>query len=170
MRLPLATAFATALLQPRYSRTTAIHCVFVVFEDDSYFFVRKPPGLSVAGDVESEQSFHEQVKDYSIERYGHQPNLLHRLDKGTSGLMVYAKSREAAKHYLKLQDTKGAITKDYVAVVCGAPPAAAGRVAGGIAKSRDCRSFVVRGRGSGKAVLTTYKVLGSKEHPQLGPL
>jgi len=32
-----------------------------------------------------------------IEHYGHQPNLLHRLDRGTSGLMVYAKSLENAQ-------------------------------------------------------------------------
>jgi 23S rRNA-/tRNA-specific pseudouridylate synthase len=84
--------------------------------------------------------------------------------------MVYAKSAEAAKHYLRLQDQRGAITKDYVAVVGGTPAKAAGRVAGGICPSRDRTSYVIRGKGSGKAVLTTYRLLASDCHPRLGDL
>ena len=143
--------------------------VRVVHEDASYFFVEKPGGLCVAGDVDSSvESFHEQVKRHAL-RYGsYQPGLLHRLDRGTTGLMVYAKTLESARHYLRLQQERGAIVKDYLAVVHGEPPSDSGRVAGGICKSRDLRSFVVRGRGSGKPVLTTYKRLASAEHPRLG--
>jgi 23S rRNA-/tRNA-specific pseudouridylate synthase len=179
----MATAFTPMRPPPvpgrAFSRTlNAVCSALVVFEDEDYFFVRKPPHVTVAGDQErDEESFHERVKAHAIEHYGHQPNLLHRLDRGTSGLMVYAKSLENAKHFLRLQDIKGAITKDYVAVACGAPPprpdgspTLAGRIDGGIAKSRDKRSFVVRSRGSGKAVLTTYRVIGQAEHPRLGPL
>ena len=59
--------------------------VRVVHEDASYFFVEKPGGLCVAGDVDSGvESFHEQVKRHTL-RYGsYQPGLLHRLDRGTT--------------------------------------------------------------------------------------
>merc|ERR1719483_1672472 len=80
--------------------------VRVVHEDASYFFVEKPGGLCVAGGV---ASFHEKVKRHAL-RYGsYQPGLLHRLDRGTTGLMVYAKTLEAARHYLRLQQERGAI-------------------------------------------------------------
>jgi hypothetical protein len=106
----------------------------VVFEDQDYFFVHKPSGLVVAGEAKSVDkgvtgdrdpaaatSFHEMVKAHSILHYdGHHPNLLHRLDRETSGLMVYAKSEAAAKHFLRLQDRPGAITKEYLAVVSAA--------------------------------------------------
>lgn len=142
----------------------------LVHEDEDFFFVHKPHGVVVAGDGSSD-TFHEQVKRHARVHYACDAlNLLHRLDKGTSGVMVYAKSAEAAKYYLRLQDQRGAITKDYLAVVRGAPPRAAGRVAGGICPSRDRTSYVIRGKGSGKAVLTTYRLLASECHSRLGKL
>ena len=145
------------------------HQLQVIFEDDDYFFVSKPSGLSVVGEA-GKGGFHELVKEHAVREYSHQPNLLHRLDKGTSGVMVYAKSADAAKHYLKLQDVRAAITKDYLAIVAGVPPKPAGRIAGGIYASRDRRSFVVGSAKSGKRVLTTYRLLGSQEDSTLGTL
>ncbi|KAK3282855.1 hypothetical protein CYMTET_9426 [Cymbomonas tetramitiformis] len=146
--------------------------VDIIFEDDDYFFVNKPPGISVAGEAGEPNGFHERVKLHARQTYGHWPNLLHRLDKPTSGIMCYAKTEAAAKHYLRLQQTRGAITKDYLAVVQGGPQRDSGRIHGGICKSRDCTTFVVRGRRSGKEVLTTYRVLarGPSSAPKLGDL
>lgn len=142
----------------------------VAFEDADYFFVIKPPGLVCTGEAGEVESFHQLVKAFAVGAYGYQPGLLHRLDKGTSGLMCYAKRQEAAAHYLKLQAVRGAITKQYLAVVRGAPPKQAGRVEGGICKSSDMRTFVVRSKKSGKPVLTTYKVLRQAIHPDFGPV
>jgi 23S rRNA-/tRNA-specific pseudouridylate synthase len=143
--------------------------VDIVWEDEHYYFVNKPAGVSVVGE-ENKPSFHDLVKAHARSCYGeqYQPNLLHRLDKGTSGLMVYAKSSCAAKHYLQLQDGKhkGAITKDYLAVVDGIPPKTEGRIVGSIAKSKDKLTFVVnrkqrRNNKRSKEVLTTYRVLAT---------
>jgi len=142
--------------------------VNVLHQDDSFFFVAKPPGLVCTGAADDGESFHALVKQYARYRYGYQPGLLHRLDKGTSGIMTYAKSEAAAKHYLKLQAERGAILKEYVAVVHGRPPKIAGRIEGGIAKSGDFRTYVVRSRKSGKPVLTTYKMLRHATAPALG--
>lgn len=141
----------------------------IVFEDSEYFFVNKPKGQSVVGE-EGAVSYHDSVVHHSLEKYNHHPNLLHRLDKGTSGVMVYAKSVAAAKHYLSLQDIQGAITKEYVAIVNGCPPKTSGRVTGGIMKSRDMKSYIIAPGGrSGKPVLTTYRTLASfSDHPMLG--
>ncbi|OEU08098.1 pseudouridine synthase [Fragilariopsis cylindrus CCMP1102] len=154
------------------TNTSAHDVVNVVFEDENYFFVSKPPGMICTGGGGNESgrrdilSFHEVVKAYGLQTYGYQPGLLHRLDKGTSGLMVYAKNLASAKHYLKLQNTQGAITKQYLAVVQGAPPyypkKQQGRIEGGICKSAKDPTgpyIIAKGRKSGKRVLTTYKVL-----------
>jgi 23S rRNA-/tRNA-specific pseudouridylate synthase len=115
--------FADAPLSTDTTTTTSpasTPVVDVVFEDEHYFFVHKPAGLVVAGQRPEENivSFHDLVKQHSIKHYnGHWPTLLHRLDKETSGLMVYAKTKEAAKHFLGLQEKRGAITKEYLAVV-----------------------------------------------------
>ena len=142
--------------------------VDVVYEDADYFVVNKPPGMVCTGGERTGGgiggvSFHDRVKTYGLASYGYQPGLLHRLDQGTSGLMVYAKSSQAAKHFCRLQTTRGAITKQYLAVVSGAPPyhKLRGRIEGGICKSKnDLRTYIIaKGRKSGKRVLTTYKVV-----------
>ena len=147
------------------------HRIEVVYEDEDYFFVRKPPNMvctggDIAGGGVGGVSFHDLVKEYGRTQYGgYQPGLLHRLDQGTSGVMVYAKSRTAAQHYLTLQQKQGAITKQYIAIVQGAPPKPRGRIEGGICKSHDLRTYVIRpGRKSGKRVLTTYKMLWQRQH------
>jgi 23S rRNA pseudouridine1911/1915/1917 synthase len=153
-------------LPPVSSASTGVH---VVFENDHYFFAVKPPGMVCTGSEVGQPTFHDRVKAYAIDRYCYQPGLLHRLDRGTSGIMTYAKSLDAAKHYLALQERRGSITKEYVAVVHGAPPKPAGRIEGNICKAKDHRTYVVRGRKSdGKRVLTTYKLLATAHHPTLG--
>jgi 23S rRNA-/tRNA-specific pseudouridylate synthase len=92
--------------------------VNVIFEDQNFFFVHKPAGIVVAGQrPEDGASFHDLVKEYALKNYNTWPRLLHRLDKETSGVMVYAKTQMAAKHFSSLQEKKGAITKEYLAVV-----------------------------------------------------
>ena len=139
----------------------------IIYEDANYFFAAKPPGMVCTGDGD-DHSFHERIKEFANQEYGYQPGLLHRLDKGTSGIMTYAKSEAAAKHYLKLQNERGAIKKEYLAVVHGTPAKPAGRVEGGICKSVGLRTYVVRGKKSGKPVLTTYKLLQQATHPKFG--
>ena len=161
--------FASSVAQKRCVNTLSSRLsINVVWEDDNYFFVNKPPGISVAGEIGG-LNFHDQVKEYAKENYpsGFQHNLLHRLDKGTSGLMVYAKTVEAAAHYLSLQETKGAIQKDYFAITHGLPPKKTGRVAGAICKSKDKLTFVIhkakrdKHKRTSKLVLTTYRLLAT---------
>ena len=71
---------------------------FIVFENDDFVALNKPSGLLSIPDREG--------KDISLkillkEKYG---NIftVHRLDKGTSGLIVFAKN-EAAHKYLSAQ-------------------------------------------------------------------
>jgi len=141
----------------------------IIHETSDYFFLNKPSGIPVSGDT-STTNYHELAKYHAQAHYSMPHlNLLHRLDKDTSGVMVYAKHLDAAKHFLALQETKGAITKDYKAIVANSPPKPSGRISGGISLSLDKTSFVIRTKGS-KRVLTTYKQLSTATHPRLGPL
>mmetsp|Transcript_29126 Transcript_29126/g.59602 ORF Transcript_29126/g.59602 Transcript_29126/m.59602 type:complete len:362 (+) Transcript_29126:30-1115(+) len=145
--------------------------VNVIFEDEYFFFLHKPAGLLVAGQRPGDGvvSFHDMVKEYSLKHYNYWPTLLHRLDKETSGIMVYPKSKHAAKHFLGLQEKQGAITKEYLAVVRGSLPDEKGVISGGIMRSRDNLTFtVVKNSKAGKHVKTAYWRLGttqSEDHP-----
>ncbi len=64
------------------------------------------------------------------------PGIVHRLDRGTSGLLVVARSDEAHK---RLQDMvrRRALERDYVALVRGRPRSWRGRIDAAIGRDRD---------------------------------
>lgn len=95
----------------------------ILFEDADVLVLNKPPGLVVHPAVGNESGtlvnallFHDPVfRD--VERAG----IVHRLDKGTSGVMVVAKS-EAALAELQCRFKARETEKEYLALVWGHPP------------------------------------------------
>jgi 23S rRNA pseudouridine1911/1915/1917 synthase len=90
----------------------------VVFEDDDLIVVDKPSGQlsqgSELGDVGS--------LIYSLmRRYGPDARLMHRLDKGASGLLVAARNTVASA-MLTPQFREHTIERRYLALVSGVPP------------------------------------------------
>lgn len=92
----------------------------VVYEDADIIVVDKPPGLlSIATERERERTAYAIVTDYVRQRSPEgRVFVVHRLDKGTSGLIVFARS-EAVKR--ALQDGWRDVEKKYYALVEGAP-------------------------------------------------
>jgi len=86
------------------------------------------------------------------------PGIVHRLDKGTSGLMVVAKT-EAAHHTLSRDFAARRIERAYTAFVWGVPLAPAGEIVGNIGRSGVNRKkmAVVRDE-RGKPAITRYRV------------
>jgi 23S rRNA pseudouridine1911/1915/1917 synthase len=86
------------------------------------------------------------------------PGIVHRLDKGTSGLMVVAKT-EAAHHALSRDFAARRIDRAYTAFVWGVPAASAGEIAGNIGRSSaDRKKMAVVSEGRGKTAITRYRV------------
>jgi 23S rRNA pseudouridine1911/1915/1917 synthase len=92
----------------------------ILYEDDAVLVLNKPPGLVVhpaagneTGTLVNALMFHDPVFG-ALERAG----IVHRLDKDTSGVMVVAKSEQAAgelKRQFKARETE----KEYLALVWG---------------------------------------------------
>jgi 23S rRNA pseudouridine1911/1915/1917 synthase len=92
------------------------------------------------------------------------PGVVHRLDRGTSGVMVVAKT-PAAAHALSRQFADRTVRKVYWALVDGIP-AAKGRVESSIGRSRR-RPQVMSTEDPGRWAETEYRVL--KRFPARGP-
>ncbi len=89
---------------------------------------------------------------------------VHRLDKNVGGVMVYAKTREAAASLSK-QIQNGLMVKEYVALVEGIPPEEGVLEDLLFKDSRKNKVFVVdRQRAGVKAAKLSYKLLASGEH------
>ena len=86
------------------------------------------------------------------------PGIVHRLDKGTSGVLVVAKT-DIVHRELSVQFERHSITRQYIAVVCGAPTETAGTIDARIARSRRDRRRMTTVETNGRHAITHYEVL-----------
>jgi 23S rRNA pseudouridine955/2504/2580 synthase len=85
----------------------------IVFEDNDYFLVNKPPFISTLEDRHERINILRLAKEYSSDA-----QVCHRLDKETSGVLAIAKNPEAYRH-VSMQFEKRLVVKVYHAVVDG---------------------------------------------------
>jgi len=101
----------------------------VVYEDEALIVLNKPPGL-LAVPLPAERrhdapSVFEDLKTYLWQRGRRRPFVVHRIDRDTSGLVLFAKS-ELAQKTLKAQFKQHEPKRVYQAVVYGHPSPPAG--------------------------------------------
>lgn len=96
------------------------------------------------------------------------PGVVHRLDKGTSGLMLFARTQDCHR-ILGEAFASHEIRRRYLALAAGEFEHAAGRIDGPIGRSeRDRKKMaVVR---EGKSAATHYHVIDSWSHPRSASL
>ena len=85
----------------------------IVHEDDDYIIVNKPAGISSLQDWSSETTVLSMARAYAED-----PQLCHRLDKETSGVLAIAKNPDSYRH-LAMQFERRTVEKIYHAVVEG---------------------------------------------------
>ncbi len=97
----------------------------ILYEDNHLIAVNKRPGDIVQGDKTGDKPLSEIVKQYIKEKYNKPGNVYlgvaHRLDRPTSGIVVFAKSSKALPRLNKLFAEKEA-KKTYWAIVKNTPP------------------------------------------------
>lgn len=97
----------------------------VLYEDNHLIIVNKRPGDIVQGDKTGDVPLSEVVKKYLKVKYNKPGNVylgvVHRLDRPTSGIVVFARTSKALPRLNKLFKEKDA-KKTYWAIVKSAPP------------------------------------------------
>jgi 23S rRNA pseudouridine1911/1915/1917 synthase len=134
----------------------------VVYEDDSLAVIAKPAGMVVHPAVGHRTGT---LVHALLHRYGALPSssgleragLVHRIDKGTSGLLLIART-EAAHRELARQIEAREVRRVYRALVWGRLRQKEGRIEAPLARSiRDRKKFAVVARG-GRFAATRYRV------------
>lgn len=97
----------------------------VLHEDNHIIVVNKRPGDIVQGDKTGDKPLSEVVKSYLKEKYNKPGNVylgvVHRLDRPTSGVVLFSKTSKALPRLNKLFQNKDA-KKTYWAIVKQRPP------------------------------------------------
>jgi 23S rRNA pseudouridine1911/1915/1917 synthase len=130
-----------------------------VHEDAAIVVVDKQPGLlSMATERERERTAYRLLWDYlAAQRPRARPFIVHRLDRETSGLLVFAKS-ETAKRHLQAQFEARTVERVYVALVRGRVRREAGTLENRLVEDRSLRVHATSGP-EGKAAITSYRVI-----------
>ena len=133
----------------------------IVHQDEDLIIIDKPPGLlTVATDNEKHLTafaiLSAQLEAIDLGR----PYVVHRLDRDTSGLLVFARSPEAQE---TLQGNWEEVTKTYLAVIEGTPNPAEGLIDTHLAETRDLRMRITPPSEGTKRAITAYKTLVTYE-------
>ena len=126
----------------------------ILYYNDGFTVCVKPVGL------DSEH----QVPALLQKLLGGEVYTLHRLDKNVGGVMVYARTKQAAAALSKAI-AQGEMVKEYVAMVHGTPPPQGDWEDLLFKDSRRNKVFVVKRQRNGvKAARLTYRCVRSGEH------
>lgn len=138
----------------------ASHRLDILFEDDHFVAIHKPAGIPVIPErfPTNQPSLHELMD----QRYG-KTFVVHRLDRETTGALVFARTAEAHRG-LSIQFQENTIIKIYHALVSGEPLWEAETVDLPLRMNGDRRHRTIVDPGKGKPSKTSYRVI-----ERLGP-
>ncbi|MDX1401877.1 MAG: RluA family pseudouridine synthase, partial [Kiloniellales bacterium] len=127
----------------------------VLFKDEWLIALNKPAGLAVQGGTGQSRYLDGMLEAL---RFGarENPKLVHRLDKDTSGLLLLARNRAAARRLTATFREKTA-QKVYWALVAGTPPRKRGTISIALAKEGAIGQQKMRETHGAKPAVTLYR-------------
>ncbi len=138
----------------------------VVYEDEHLFVINKPSGLVVHP---APGCWRNTLVNGLVYRYPEmrkltswlRPGIVHRLDGGTSGLMVVARTQKVTQALIAMFKAR-TVHKHYIALVHGEPEKREGILSGPIMRDPKNHLHMIIAEG-GRPSLTGYKVLWSRD-------
>jgi 23S rRNA pseudouridine1911/1915/1917 synthase len=133
----------------------------VIFEDEHLIVVNKAAGfLTVPTNARETNTLVDAVRSYVNHRQARGPAvaIIHRLDRDTSGLLVFAKT-EKVGFQIKEQFADRKPERVYVAIVSGVLTKASGTMESYLATDKDLNQRSVENSEDGKLAITHYTVV-----------
>lgn len=125
---------------------------WIIAESEDFIAVNKPSGLLSIPDREGKEV---SLKILLAERFG-KIFTVHRLDRDTSGLILFAKNEAAHKHFSQQFENRQTV-KIYHGLVLGVPVPPSGSITGSIAEHPVIRGLMTV-NSKGKPAHTDYEV------------
>ncbi|MEQ1698404.1 MAG: RluA family pseudouridine synthase [Hyphomicrobiaceae bacterium] len=107
----------------------------ILYEDKQVLVLNKPFGIAVQGGTGTRHHIDGMLAGMA-DRFGDRPRLVHRLDRDTTGVLLVAKTREAAAKLGKTFQSRSA-AKTYWALVNGVPKPLQGKIEAALVKGTN---------------------------------
>ena len=167
---PVAIGDSVSIRSDRFAapKTSLPSGIKIFYEDAHLLVIAKPENLlSIASEAEPEKTAYFQLTEYVRQAHPRSKErvwIVHRLDRQTSGLMVFAKTPETKEI---LQSRWDQFEKKYEAVVEGRPPQDAGTLESDLDESNPFKVFIRPASALTRHAVTHYRVLKNNRHRSL---
>lgn len=132
----------------------------ILYEDEYIIVVDKPSGLlSVATLKEKENTLYYMISEYLKKKHhGSKVFVIHRLDRETSGVLMFAKDEKTKRQFQEHWDEYVSV-REYKAIVEGVPKKPQDRLVHFLKETSTNLVYVAK---NGKEAITSYKLEKSK--------
>lgn len=132
----------------------------ILFEDEDIIVIDKPSGLvSVSTEREKINTAFRIMNDYVTQKNpGNRIFIVHRLDKDTSGVLLFAKN-EAMKYALQEKWSESVKIREYIAVVEGNMIEKSGRIHSWLKQTKTLLMYSTENKAEGLEAVTNYEVI-----------
>ena len=152
--------------EKRRERATPPQEIRVIYEDDYFLAIDKPAGLlSVQSDKETECAYGYVLAYLAAKDKNARPFILHRIDKETSGVLVFAKDIKIHS-MLKMHWNELVSLREYYAVVEGVLEQKSGTVVSYLKENKNNLTYVTNDP-TGQKAITHYEVVEENEEYSL---
>ena len=142
----------------------------ILYEDNHIIAVNKTCNEIVQGDKTGDTPLSETVKAYIKDKYNKPGEVFlgvtHRLDRPTSGVVLFARTSKALTRLNEMFKSHEQIKKTYWAIVQGAPKVPEARLENWLVRNEaQNKSYIAKpGAKEAKQAILTYKTLVKGEH------
>ncbi len=136
----------------------------IIYEDKNIIVVNKPSGLlTISTPKEKIRTLYHEVSDY-LKKSNPKMKvfIVHRLDKDTSGIVLFAKNQNLKYMYQNNWDSL-VLKRGYVAVVEGKLEKESGTIKSYLKETKTFMTYSTNDSKNGKLAITKYKVIKSKK-------
>jgi 23S rRNA pseudouridine1911/1915/1917 synthase len=165
---PLEVGMKVGISNEKAQKEIKLKKITIVFEDEYLIVIKKESGLlSIATDKEDELTAYSYLSDYVKEKDpNNQIYVLHRLDRETSGLMMFAKNFEA-KRILQTDWQESVMERCYLAVVEGFVEKKKGTIRSWLTENANYLVYSNPTDNGGQEAITHYSVLKTNKNYSL---
>lgn len=145
----------------------------ILYEDNHLIAVNKAPGEIVQGDKTGDQPLSDTLKEYIKLKYNKPGEVFlgvpHRLDRPTSGVVLFARTSKALVRLNEMFKNHDAMRKTYWAIVQGAPKQPEARLENYLVRNeQQNKSYIAKpGAKDAKLAVLTYRTLTRGDHYSL---